>query len=727
MSLFPQGSFFGVSMMGQSLDAFQQAENVTSNNIANVNTPGASRQEADLAEATPITGSPFYAAHTGGTFGQGAVVSQIQRIHADEYDGLFRGASSSQNFFQTQQSALQTVQSSLGDPNSGIGVQFNSFQAAIAQLVNQASSGQSSSVRQNVLTQAQALTASLNSSSSVLSQQESLALGQGQALVTKVNGILDQMAQLNGQIRASSAAGDSPNTFQDQRDYLIDQLSQYISTQTSIQSDGSVYVAVNGQAMVDDTVTYHLAGPSVGTAANGAPTFKVDFASNPPAAASAPGVPLGSGQLAALQDLYNNKYVAYGQQLDQFASSLANETNRITQASYDQNGAAGTALFQPIVAALPITAGNIKVGITNPAELPVALASTQTGTLVQPLNSANNTVDTSSLVDGNTSFANAPAADAAGPPPTGGTQGALTINVNGISQTFNYDTNSLNPATANATTINQFVANFNNGHFGVTASFDASSQRIVFTRDPSNEDLVLRGAQQNNAETPSFTITDTPAGGAGILSALGATGINGVQQNATNAYATNDNSGANAMVKMFQANVGIPALEMTAAAATTAGTLTTVALPSGVNNIQVGQVLTLDARANGAVPQENVVVTAVSYNPTTGVESVQFTPSQNHALGYTIASAQQKTLNQFYGSVITQVGIDTQTAITGASSQATLASNIDQVRQSISGINIDEETQNLIKYQNAYAATARTISVLNQLLGTVINGLGVGG
>ncbi len=87
----------------------------------------------------------------------------------------------------------------------------------------------------------------------------------------------------------------------------------------------------------------------------------------------------------------------------------------------------------------------------------------------------------------------------------------------------------------------------------------------------------------------------------------------------------------------------------------------------------------------------------------------------------------RKRCSSSTGRSITQVGLDTQTAITGTTTQTTLASNIDQVRQSISGINVDEETQNLIKYQNAYQAAAKTINVLNSLLNTVITGLGVGG
>ena len=51
-----------------------------------------------------------------------------------------------------------------------------------------------------------------------------LAAGEGGTMVQTVNGLLDQMAQLNGEIRASTAAGDTANTYSDQRDEIIDQL-----------------------------------------------------------------------------------------------------------------------------------------------------------------------------------------------------------------------------------------------------------------------------------------------------------------------------------------------------------------------------------------------------------------------------------------------------------------------------------------------------------------------
>jgi flagellar hook-associated protein 1 FlgK len=283
----------------------------------------------------------------------------------------------------------------------------------------------------------------------------------------------------------------------------------------------------------------------------------------------------------------------------------------------------------------------------------------------------------------------------------------------------------------NADNVGDFVSSFNALQSGVTASYDSSSQEIVFARDPSNEGLSLRGAQQGNAQTAAFTITDslynalTP--GTSILGALGAGNINNATQNASNDYGEDDNGVANSLTSLFQSNVGFPALEtVSGLGATAAGATLTVALPSGVNDIQVGQQLTIDAQLGGGSPQENVTVSAISINPTTGQESVTFTAQNAHPANFTITSAQAQTFQQYYGQLVTQVGLDTQTASTGTTTQTNLATSIDQERQSIAGINLDEQTQDLIKYQTAYQAAAKTISTLSQLLDTVVNGLGVG-
>jgi len=710
-------SFFGLNVAGSALAAFQEASDTTSNNIANVNTPGASRQVVNLSEAPPIVGSAGYATWQGpGTQGGGVLVQSITRIHQDSYDGLFRGATAAQNYYTVQQQQLSSLQSSFGEPNNGINTAFSALQTAFTALASTPSSDESGGIaaRGNVISAAQTFVAQLNSVGAAVQNAKATAISQAAGVVAQANNLIDQIAALNGQIRASTAVGDNPNTYQDQRDQLVDQLSQLLPTQTSVQSNGSTLVTVGGRALVNDTTAYHLAAPVVGTNASGNPALIVGMTGDPNPANPQP-VVLGSGQLGAYVDLYNNNLTGYAQQLDNFANATATEINRITSSSYDSTGNPGTALLQPVTANTTITATNIQVGITSAAQLPAAMVSTAAGTLTVAMNSANNTVDTSAPIFG---VAGSPATfayPASGPTPAGS---ALTVTVNGVAQAFAYNYG----AGGNAASVDQFVANFNSAQLGVTASFDSVAQKVVFTRDPNNEGPVLR-AQQVGPSTPQFTIADSnPVVAAGapqgttttsLLSVLGAGQISGVVQDETNALGTGDNSGANAAVKAFSINVGVPPLQITSPAAIAPGSVTVTAAPGTFSQISVGQVLTLDG---GTPNAENVTVTAVDQ----ATNSITFTATLAHAANYSIASTPTQTLGAYYGALVTQLGTDTSNATTGTTSQTALASNIDSVRQGIDGINIDEETQNLVKYQNAYQAAAKTLNVIESLLITAI-------
>jgi flagellar hook-associated protein 1 FlgK len=700
-------SFFGLSIAGSALDAFQEASDTTSNNIANVNTTGASRQVVNLNEATAITATP-------GTQGSGVVATSITRIHQDSYDGLFRGATAAQNYYTVEQQQLTALQSAFGEPSNGINTAFSALQTAFTALAATPSdqSGGTAAAG-NVISAAQTFVAQLNSVGAAVTSAKSTAVQQATSVVNQANGLIDQIAALNGQIRASTALGDNPNTYEDQRDELIDQLSQLVSTQTSVQANGSTLVTIGGRAVVNDTNAYDLAAPVVATDASGNPTLVVGMAGDPNPSNPAP-VQIGSGQLGAYVDLYNNNLAGYGQQLDNFANATATAINRITTSAYDANGNPGTALLQPVSAGTTITATNIQVGITNAAQLPTALASTSAGDLTVAMNSANNTVDTSAPIynaAGSPTFAY----PAAGASPAGS---HLTVTVNGVNQTFDYN---WGPG-GNATTVDQFVTSFNAAQLGVTASFDSTGQQIVFTRDPTNEGPQLQ-AQQTGPSSPQFTITDSNAAVAAnapqgtttdsLLSVLGAGQISGVTQDDTNAFGAGDNGAANAAITMFASNVGVPPLQYTAPTAIAAGNVTVTAPGATFAQVGVGQVLTLDG---GTANAENVVVTAV--DPTTG--SISFTATKAHAANYSIASTPSQTLGAYYGGLVTQIGTDTSNATTGSSSQTTLASNIDAARQSVDGINIDEETQNLVQYQNAYQAAAKTLNVIETLLTTAI-------
>jgi flagellar hook-associated protein 1 FlgK len=707
-------SFLGLNIAGSALETFQQAEDVTAQNIANVQTPGASRQIVNIGQLPPIDGVPgMPVGLEPGTQGTGILVSSIQRVHQDSYDALFRGASSSQNFYSAESGILSSLQSSFGEPANGINTAFAAFQTSIQTLAN---NPQGTAEEQGVLTSANGLVSAISSANAALQSSETQTQTQATTLIGTINSTIDQIAALNGQIRAATAIGDNPNTYKDQRDQLIDTLSTYLPTSTSIQADGSTLVTVDGQALVNDTEAYHLASPIVGTNPNGTPALQVDFVT-PPNPTNPAAINITGGQLGGLLDTYNNKLIPYSNQLNDFANALATESDRISQAGYDSTGTAGAQLFSPVVTQLPISAGNIQVGILTPSEVPTAAATTAAGTLVQPLNLGNTTVDTTAQLNGNATLANAP--------PAGGIAGALTIKVDGITQTFNYSTNN-----TTADTVDDFINSFNAGHFGVTASYNATSQTVVFARDPNNIDLVHRAAMAaaGGTTTPDFTITDATSSAAqiqpgapavGLLDALGADNINGVDQNSRNAIGVTNGGDVTAMLQLFSNSYGVPALQTTSptviAAPGAVTILPPVASPTAFAQLNVGNVLTIDA---GTAAQENVTITAV--NRVTG--SISFVAKNAHLVAnYSITSAQTATLQQNYASLVAQMGQDASAATTGTTTQTSLASSINSVRQSTDGINIDEETQNLVKFQNAYGAAAHVITILSAMLNDAIN------
>ena len=264
-------SFLGINIAGSALETFQEAEDVTSQNIANVQTPGASRQIVNIGQLPPIDGSTFNPSGLSpGTQGTGVLVSSIQRVHQDSYDALFRGATSSQNFYSVEQSVLTGLQAAMGEPSNGINAAYTTFQTAVSTLAN---NPQGVAERTGLLTAAQGVVTALNTSSSAITTSETQVQTQAGTMISTINSTIDQIAALNGQIRAATAVGDNPNTYEDQRDTLIDTLSTYVPTSTAIQADGSVLVTVDGQALVNDTVAYHLASPIIGQNANGTPAL----------------------------------------------------------------------------------------------------------------------------------------------------------------------------------------------------------------------------------------------------------------------------------------------------------------------------------------------------------------------------------------------------------------------------------------------------------------------
>jgi len=706
-------SFGGLSLLGSALDVFQQAENVVSNNISNVNTPGASEEKPILEESAPLStlSSQTNTLSPGGV-GAGVTLASIQRVHDNALDALYRVAYSSQNYYTVQQQNFTNLQTAWNEPSGGISTAYSQFQTSVNQLASvNAQGANATSGRQGVYQAAQTLVQSLNTAGNAVTSQEQNVQTQATNIVNSVNTLLDHIAQLNGEIREGTAAGENTAGYLDQRDTAIDQLSQYVPTTTVVENNGSTLITINGQAIVNDTQTYHLAQPVVTEGSSGTPQLVVGMA-NDPQPSNPTALQLGSGQLGGLVDLYNTGLATYGSQLDGFANALATQMNRVNMSGYDGTGAQGTALFSGTNTAGIITAGSIALNITSPNQIAIASASTSAGSLTQAINSSTTPITTS------TDFQGAGNAVFANPPPGGGLQGTLTVAVDGLSQTYTYNT-----ATTDGS-IGSFVAKFNAAQLGVSAAFDPTSQTIQFTRDPSNESLAMQ-AQSGYAPTADFTITDSNGATAtqssagspatGLLDLLGAGAINHVAQTSSNAFGAQDSQNAVQLQNLFTQNIAVPPVTNSLAAGVSTGTHA-VALSGSLGQIAVGQTLTIDA---GTASQENVLVTAVNATASPPTFTAKF---QNaHLLGASVQATPQQTLGQYYGTILSSIGFAAQNASTGVTTQTNLSSGIDAKRQASSGINLDQETQNLLQYQMAYQAVAKTFSTIETMLNTVIS------
>ncbi|MCM3718467.1 flagellar hook-associated protein FlgK [Fictibacillus phosphorivorans] len=85
------------------------------------------------------------------------------------------------------------------------------------------------------------------------------------------------------------------------------------------------------------------------------------------------------------------------------------------------------------------------------------------------------------------------------------------------------------------------------------------------------------------------------------------------------------------------------------------------------------------------------------------------------------------SLQSFYEGAIGKMAVDAQQAVRLTYNSAVLTDSVQQRRLSVSGVSLDEEMTNMIQFQHAYNASARNITVIDEMLDKIINGMGVGG
>lgn len=362
-------SSFGSALSG--LRYGQTAMDIASLNLANVDSKGYTRQRVEASASTSAANAAMYA--RGNSYGDGVSVDGVSRAVDLLLNSRARTEHATQQFLDIQADVLKRVEAGVSEPGkTGLNAALDGFRKSWGDLVN---APDQSAARSQVIAAANTLSEALRSQARMLQGEDTDARLRVLDNVDKVNTIASEMASLNEKIQISSFDGTVNNTLLDRRDQLMLELSQLGGAESTIQSNGTVQVNLGGLTLVSGNTAATLS-VSAGIGADGSDTgAPVAFE------LSLGGTSLGSpaiatGTLGGLVRSVDVTIAGMRDELDTIATTFADTVNGRHTGGFDQDGAAGEAMFS-------YTAGNaaatISVAITDPRK--VAASSVGGGVL----------------------------------------------------------------------------------------------------------------------------------------------------------------------------------------------------------------------------------------------------------------------------------------------------------------------------------------------------------
>ena len=339
--------FIGV----QALEVSQGALNATSNNIANSNTAGYVREIPEISE-NPETVS------SGVVSGGGVSLNGLQSVRDELLNLQIQQQTSAQSSADTESSALEDIQTNFSSSGSDIASAFSAFSSSLAQLSADPSS---TSAQAGVLSAGQNLAGAFHTTANALTTQQSAMNTQVTQTVAQINSLSTQIAQLNGQVAQLTAAGKDGGTIEDQRDELVQQLSQLTGVSVTQSNDGEVITTVNGTPLVMCSQSYSL------QTTTGSDGVQHVLDSNGTDITTT----LQGGQLGGAIQIRDQVIPSYLTQLNTLASQFASAFNAAQAKGYDSNGKAGQNFFSVPASGAGAAAG-ISVSITDPSQIAIS-------------------------------------------------------------------------------------------------------------------------------------------------------------------------------------------------------------------------------------------------------------------------------------------------------------------------------------------------------------------
>ena len=646
-----------LSIGTSGLQAFQRSLNTIGHNIANVNTDGYSRQSVDLVSRTPQV--------TGfGVAGTGVQTDSITRSFNAFVELGVRSSTSSVAEFEAFHTLATQLDNVLADPDAGISTSMQRFFNAMQDVADTPSG---SAARQVLLNEAQHLAEQFNELASWLDGVRGQVSSDIRSSVGEINHLSDAIASLNESIviAQGQSGGQPANDLLDQRDTLIRNLSELVSVTTLQQDDGSLNVmAGSGQMLVvgnkaSTLETFVEAGDpnQLGIAIRGNGGVLVPITEQ-----------MSGGRLGGVLSFRERMLDPASNSLGLTAISISDFVNQQQNQGMDLDGVLGNDFFnvaKPTALTLAGSPGIVSVSFDDVSQL-------------------NNN--------------------------------DYTLRFNGGAwQLTQNDTDQPVPMTGSGTAVDPFIAD--GLRFEITAApANGDTYLILPTRNGAMDmQMLLANSRQVAAAAPLRSLAASANTGTGEISAGVVTDINNVAFQSTpgqlsppvlvrftaaNSYDIYDNTNPAAPVLLEAGITYNPA---------TGGDV--FPTPGGLDHgysIQLsgspaaGDEFSSEYNTGGVGDNRNALLMSALAN--------------NKLMANGTAS-----INDSYNSLVADVGTGTKQAELNMLAQSRVLDQAVSRREAVSGVNLDDEAANLIRFQQAYQAAAQLIAVANSLFDTLLN------
>ncbi len=369
-------SFSGLNTALSGLTAQRQALNVVGQNLANVNTPGYTRQRANLE---PVESSPHVGLLGTGSRSGGVKVGEYERLGDQFLETRARQETAVNSRLNALATTWSRMETALQEPGSaGLSAQLHDFFTSWSDIGNDSKAAMTA--RAVLYEKANSLITRMQSDYVNVRTQWDTLRTQTESRVSDINVTAQAIADLNARIRSTTAVGENPNDLIDQRAVLAQTLAQRIGGEARERADGTMDIMVGGNALVRGSTVSKIAltGSTQMTNIEGNPVRLVWAESGRPVDPTSGEV---KGYLESLAPASEGGVLAgLAENYNKTALSLAKSVNDLHKSALTTTGDPGGAFFTDFPAGYTgeavldlkvVVADSTKIAVAAPGKGPL--------------------------------------------------------------------------------------------------------------------------------------------------------------------------------------------------------------------------------------------------------------------------------------------------------------------------------------------------------------------